>query len=265
MKEIKLSLISLGCEKNLVDSEMILGMIKSSKYNFLITDDVEASDVVIINTCGFIESAKKEALDTIFDCINIKEENPNLKIVVCGCLAERYLDELKEEIKEVDLFIPIKDYFKFGKLLLNMLGEEDLDQLKLDSKNRLVSTGKSLAYLKISEGCNNRCAYCAIPLIRGNFRSRAHSEVVEEFKKLVKDGYKEICLISQDLSNYGYDINDSLANLLKDLDQVGGDHFIRLLYLYPDEITDEFIDVVSNSSHIIPYLIFLFNMLQIRF
>ncbi len=253
MKEIKLSLISLGCEKNLVDSEMILGMIKSSKYNFLITNDVKESDVVIINTCGFIESAKKEALDTIFDCINIKEENPNLKIVVCGCLAERYLDELKEEIKEVDLFIPIKDYFKFGKLLLNLLGEEDLDQLKLDSKNRLVSTGKSLAYLKISEGCNNRCAYCAIPLIRGNFRSIAHSEVVEEFKKLVKDGYKEICLISQDLSNYGYDINDSLANLLKDLDQVSGDHFIRLLYLYPDEITDEFIDVVSNSSHIIPY------------
>ena len=257
MKEIKISLISLGCEKNLVDSEMILGMLKDTKgssgYLFKIVDSAYDSDIIIINTCGFIESAKKEALDVIFDAVMIKEEKKDVKIVVCGCLAERYLEELKKEITEVDLFIPLKDYFKFGKLLLTLIGAHDINEVKLDYTKRLISTGKSLAYLRISDGCNNRCAYCAIPLIRGNFRSRKHQEIVDEFKGLVKNGYKEICLISQDLSNYGYDINDSLANLLIDLDQVEGDYIIRLLYLYPDEITDEFIDVVCNSSHIIHY------------
>lgn len=251
MQKIKVSLISLGCEKNLVDSEMILGMIKNDNIDFEITTDVESSDVVIINTCGFIESAKREALSEIFNALSIKDKNPDFKVVVCGCLAQRYLEDLKRDIPEVDLFIPIKDYLKFGKLFLKLFNKDN--NICLDYKTRTISTGKSLAYLRISDGCNNRCSYCAIPLIRGSFKSRAHDEVKEEFIKLVRDGFKEICLISQDLSNYGYDINDTLANLLIDLDSIEGDHIIRLLYLYPDEVTDEFINVVSNSSHIIHY------------
>ena len=257
MTKVNICLISLGCEKNLVDSELILGMLKEQKdaqgYLFNIVNDAKDSDVVIINTCGFIESAKREALSVIFDVLALKKEKASLKVVVCGCLVERYLEDLKKDIPEVDLFIPIKDYFRFNERLFTLLGAKDISSGSLDYSKRLISTGKSLAYLRISDGCNNRCAYCAIPLIRGNFKSRSHDDILDEFKWLVKKGYKEICLISQDLSNYGYDINDSLANLLRDLDSVSEDYFIRLLYLYPDEITDEFIEVVNNSSHIIHY------------
>lgn len=252
-KEIKISLISLGCEKNLVDSEMILGMIKNSHYDFKITNNLEESDCIIINTCGFIDSAKEEAIKTIFDCIGLKEKNPNLKLVVCGCLTQRYLKDLIQNIEEVDLFIPIVRYFEFGKLLLNLFKKEDNDSLRFDYHNRLISTGKRLAYLRISDGCDNRCAYCAIPLIRGGFNSVPFDDVVKGLKKLVKDGYKEIALISQDLTRYGTDINLSLASLLKELDKIEGDHIIRLLYLYPDEITKELIETIKESNHIIHY------------
>lgn len=246
----KISLISLGCEKNLVDSEMILGLFKDG---YEIVNNLNKADVIVINTCGFIKSAKEEALDTIFDCLDYKKNGT--KIVVCGCLVQRYEDDLtnNELLKDVDLWIPIKDYYKFGDLINSLFEDKNLSSTGLDFEKRLISTGKALAYLKISEGCNNRCAYCAIPLIRGNFKSRSHEEIKKEFLGLVGKGYKEICLISQDLSNYGYDINDTLANLIKDLDSVEGDYAIRLLYLYPDEITDEFILAVKNSKHILHY------------
>jgi len=261
-EKIKISLISLGCEKNLVDSELILGLINTNKQAFTIVQKVEEADAVLINTCGFINSAKEEAIDTIFDCLNIKEEKRKLdidfKVIVCGCLTQRYYEDLKqnEDLEEVDLWIPIQDYFKMGQLI-NQLYKLDEDhsfkQNAIDTKNRLISTGNALAYVRISEGCNNRCAYCAIPLIRGNFVSRSHSDIVREVKELVQEGYQEICLISQDLSNYGFDIHDTLASLLRDIDFIEGDYSIRLLYLYPDEITDEFIDVVAQSKHIMHY------------
>ena len=260
--KIRVSLISLGCEKNLVDSEMIMGLVGKNSI-FDVASEVEKSDIVIINTCGFIKSAKEEALDTIFDCVNIKldkrSRGESFKIVVCGCLVQRYFDDLKnnEDLSEVDLWIPIKDYAFFGEKLMSIVSEKGKQEPcscnNLDFKNRLISTGNRLAYVKISEGCNNRCTYCAIPLIRGNFVSRKREDIIEEVRDLVKNGYYEICLISQDLSNYGYDIDDSLASLVREIDKIEGDYVIRLLYLYPDEITDDFIYAVRDSKHVLHY------------
>ena len=250
MRKIKVGLISLGCEKNLVDSEMILGLCK--QCDFEIKTDLNDVDIIIINTCGFITSAKEEAINTIFECLDYQEKG--VKIVVTGCLVQRYLDDLKKQIPEVDLFIPIRDYPRFGELLSSLLNDNKYDKLCLNMHNRLLSTPKHLAYLKISEGCNNNCAYCAIPLIRGKFVSREEEDIITEFKYLVSTGRKEICLISQDLTKYGIDLNNtSLASLLKKLVRVQGDYKIRLLYLYPDEITDELIEVVKTNEKILPY------------
>ena len=250
MKKHKVGLISLGCEKNLVDSEMILGLCKS--IDFEISTNLEDVDIIIINTCGFITSAKEEAINTIFESLDYQERGT--KIVVTGCLAQRYLDDLKKLIPEVDLFIPIRDYPRFGELLAELLNEKKYSNACLSMHNRLLSTPKHLAYLKISEGCNNNCAYCAIPLIRGKFVSREEEDIITEFKYLVSTGRKEICLISQDLTKYGIDLpNTSLASLLLKLIKVPGDYKIRLLYLYPDEITDELIQVVKENDKILPY------------
>ena len=249
MEKIKVSLISLGCEKNLVDSEMILGLFKEA--NMEITSDLNEANVIVVNTCGFITSAKQEAIDTIFEVLDYQENGT--KIVVTGCLAQRYLDDLKKEIPEVDLYIPIRDYHRFGELISSLF-EKDYSNICMKMENRVISTPSHLAYLKISEGCDNRCAYCAIPLIRGGFVSRKEEDVIMEFKYLVSTGRKEICLISQDLTKYGIDLKDtSLASLLRKLVKVEGDYKIRLLYLYPDEITDELIQVVKENEKILPY------------
>lgn len=250
MKDLKIGLISLGCEKNLVDSEMILGLFK--KENVEIVTDLSKANAIIINTCGFIESAKKEAIDTIFEALDYQENGA--KIIVTGCLVQRYLEDLKKAIPEVDLYIPIRDYNHFGDLIMNLFNDNTFQNQCLSFDNRVLSTPPHLAYLKISEGCNNCCAYCAIPLIRGGFVSRPQEEIITEFKYLVSTGRKEICLISQDLTKYGIDLKDmSLAKLLKELVKIDGDYVIRLLYLYPDEITDELIDVVKNNDKILNY------------
>ena len=250
MKDLKIGLISLGCEKNLVDSEMILGLFK--KANVEIVKDLSKANAIIINTCGFIESAKKEAIDTIFEALDYQENGA--KIIVTGCLVQRYLEDLKKAIPEVDLYIPIRDYNHFGDLIMNLFNDNTFQNQCLSFDNRVLSTPPHLAYLKISEGCNNCCAYCAIPLIRGGFVSRPQEEIITEFKYLVSTGRKEICLISQDLTKYGIDLKDmSLAKLLKELVKIDGDYVIRLLYLYPDEITDELIDVVKNNDKILNY------------
>ena len=249
MEKIKVSLISLGCEKNLVDSEMILGLFKEA--NMEITSDLNEANVIVVNTCGFITSAKQEAIDTIFEVLDYQENGT--KIVVTGCLAQRYLEDLKKEIPEVDLYIPIRDYHRFGELISSLF-DKDYSNICMKMESRVISTPSHLAYLKISEGCDNRCAYCAIPLIRGGFVSRKEEDVIMEFKYLVSTGRKEICLISQDLTKYGIDLKDtSLASLLRKLVKVEGDYKIRLLYLYPDEITDELIQVVKENEKILPY------------
>ena len=250
MEKIKVGLISLGCEKNLVDSEMILGVCKEA--GFEIKTDLNEVDIIIINTCGFITSAKEEAINTIFEALDYQENGT--KIVVTGCLVQRYLDDLKKEIPEVDLYIPIKDYPKMGYLLSQLLNDNKYDGICMNSSNRVLSTPPHLAYLKISEGCNNNCAYCAIPLIRGKFVSKKEEDVITEFKYLIKTGRKEICLISQDLTKYGIDLEGAtLASLLQKLVKIEGDYKIRLLYLYPDEITDELIQVVKENDKIYPY------------
>ena len=239
---MKIGLISLGCAKNQVDSEMILGVFKKSD----ITNNIEEADVIIINTCGFIESAKKESIDTILEMADYKK-----KLIVTGCLVERYYDDLKKTLPEVDLFIRIKDYPHIKEILSNFLNE---NVKSFKEENRRLITPKHLAYLRISDGCNNRCSYCAIPLIRGNYRSRLEDDIYEEAISLVNKGVKELVLISQDTTRYGTDLgNTNIVQLLKRLEKIEGLEFIRFLYLYPNDVTDELIDCVKNSKVITPY------------
>ena len=243
----KIALISLGCEKNLVDSENILGLLVKNHYQ--IVSNKEEADILIINTCGFIESSKRESIDTILDNINKKAQ-----VVVTGCLVNRYLDELKKEIPEVDLWIPIKDYYRFNKLLATL--DEDLTNYEgLNDKYRYVSTGSYSAYLKIGDGCSNCCSYCAIPLIRGPYQSRSYESIISEAKELAKNGYKELIVLQQDTTRYGLDLKNkkTIVDLLKELLLIPGLEYIRLLYLYPDEVTDELIELIANEERLTPY------------
>ena len=242
----KVGIISLGCAKNLVDSEMILGMMISSKFQ--VVNTIEDSDVIIVNTCGFIEPSKKESIENILDVVKYGK-----KVVVVGCLVERYLGELKESIPEVDLWVPIREYS-----LLNEKLEQLLEGSKIEKLNpfiRLLSTPSYMAYLRISEGCNNCCAYCAIPLIRGHFRSRPYDDLIIEAKNLARQGIKELVLISQDTTRYGTDFKEkmSIVDLLKGILEIKEFKSIRLLYLYPDEISDELIYLIRDNPRIAPY------------
>jgi len=248
---MKICLVSLGCTKNLVDSELILGLF--AQVNGEMVTKPEESDCIIINTCGFIEDAKKESIAMILDMLDYRTKSR--PIIVSGCLAERYIEELKESLPEVDLIIPLKDYEKIGKVLADFFKDDKFIDKKLDFEKRLRSTYSHLAYLRISDGCNNQCSYCAIPLIRGKYKSRLKSEIISETKLLVKDNVKEIVLISQDLTNYGNDLaeKENLTSLLKSITEIEGNFKIRLLYLYPDEITDCLLDFMKNESKMIPY------------
>ena len=243
---LKVGLVSLGCAKNLVDSENILGLLKHDGYT--ITNTIEDSDIIIVNTCGFIDSSKKESIETIFEMLSY-----NKKVVVTGCLAERYEEELRKEIPEA-YFIPIHDYDKFNKLFREV-DKELNDDGGLDDHYRVISTGKYSAYLKIGEGCDNCCTYCAIPLIRGRFVSRPYVEIIEEANKLADSGIKEVIVLEQDTTKYGIDLKDgnNTVSLLKGLLGVKKLDYIRLLYLYPDEITDELIDLIAKEKRLTPY------------
>ena len=243
----KVGIISLGCSKNLVDSENILGLLDKCHYH--IVNSADEADIIIINTCGFINSSKKESIDTILEFIN-----KDKKVVVTGCLVERYYDDLVKEIPEVDLFLPIRDYPRFNQLLSQI--DEDLnDDSGVSDDFRVVSTGKFSAYLKIGEGCSNRCAYCAIPLIRGDFASREMDSIIKEANKLAKQGYKEIVVLQQDTTKYGVDLHngENIVILLKKLLEIKDFDYIRLLYLYPDEITDELIELIGSEPRLTPY------------
>ena len=243
----KVALISLGCAKNLVDSENMLGLL--IKNNYEIVNNKDDADILIINTCGFIESSKKESIDTILDNIN-----KNQKVVVTGCLVNRYKDELAKEIPEVDLWIPIRDYPRFTQLLATL--DQDITNYEgLNDNYRLVSTGSYSAYLKIGEGCSNCCTYCAIPLIRGPYVSRPYEDIISEARKLANDGYKELIVLEQDTTRYGLDLKEkkTIVDLLKGLLEIKELAFIRLLYLYPDEITDELIDLIAKEERLTPY------------
>lgn len=241
-------MISLGCAKNKVDSEEILSYFV--RNGFVIVTDPTAADMLVVNTCGFIEAAKKEAIETIFNTLKYHKIT-----VVIGCLVERYLDDLKKSIPEVDLFVPIREYSHLGELLAPIINNVKLEGT-IDKTKRVFSTPSYQAYLQISDGCNNFCSFCAIPLIRGRFHSFSFDTLCQEIKDLATSKVKEIVVISQDTSIYGADFKDKKINIctiLKEILKYQTFEFIRLLYLYPDEITDEFIQLFKNNPRLTPY------------
>lgn len=256
---LKVGMISLGCPKNQVDGEMMLD--KLNKNNFQIVQNIEDSDVMIINTCGFIESAKAEAIETILETAEYKKAGLISAIVVTGCLAERYQDEIMKEIPEVDAVIGIgadADIVKVcQKALVGIKTSNYPDKCYLPlNDERLVSTPAHWAYLKLSDGCDNRCSYCAIPLIRGEYRERKMESILQEAETLAENGVKELILIAQDTTKYGKQLYGEykLAELLKKLCKIDGIEWIRIFYCYPDRVTDELIDVIASEEKICSYI-----------
>lgn len=258
-KGYKVGMISLGCPKNQVDGEALLAKLAAAGYQ--IVNEIENSDVIIVNTCGFIEDAKREAIDTILEVAQYKEAGVISALVVTGCLAERYQDEILKEMPEVDAVIGIganADIVKVCDKALCGIQTSNYPNkcyLPIDDE-RILSTPSHWAYLKIAEGCDNRCSYCAIPGIRGKFRSRKIESVVDEAKSLVNRGVKEIILVAQDTTKYGQDLYGeySLDKLLKELVKIDGLEWIRLFYCYPQRITDSLIDVIANEDKVCKYI-----------
>ncbi len=243
---IKIGVVSLGCSKNLVDSEMMLAMFRDGDYK--IVSNPKEADLIIVNTCGFIKDAKKEAIEKILEMSHYEA-----KLVATGCFVERNLDELKKAIPEVDAWVPLREYSHLHEIISSLLNRNDI--VPLSPLWRVVSTGDFSAYLRISEGCNNMCSFCAIPYIRGRYLSRPFDEILFEAKKLKEEGIKEISIISQDPMHYGCDFPNKkpdMLDLLKAIDGIGF-YSVRLLYLYPEEITDEELLFIRDSKTIEPY------------
>lgn len=255
----KIGMISLGCPKNRVDAEMMLDKLKNAGYQ--ITSQAEGADLVIVNTCGFIDDAKKEAIDAILSVAELKAQGKVGAIAVTGCLAQRYKQQVMDEMPEVDAVLGIGANGDIVKFVGEILDGQTVSSfpsklcLPLDG-GRLVSTPGYFAYLKIAEGCSNRCAYCAIPAIRGKYRSRTMDEIVREAETLASNGVKELVLVAQDVTKYGIDLYDELKlpELLKRLCKIDGIKWIRLLYCYPDSMTDELIQVVADEEKICKYI-----------
>ena len=259
MKKYKVGMVSLGCDKNRVDSELILGSINK---HYEITNDAKEADIIIVNTCGFIESAKQESIDTILEMAEYKNKYKCKMLIATGCLTQRYGDELLDLIPEIDILMGVNDYMKLHRLILDFIK----DQKRVSSASysdeginegiRLLTTKQHTAYVRIAEGCNNFCTYCIIPKIRGKFRSRLEKNILDEVNMLVNNGVKEIILIAQDLTDYGVDIYGKrmLHDLISKISKVEGVEWIRLLYCYPEEITDELIEEIANNDKVVKYL-----------
>ena len=246
--------VSLGCSKNLVDTEMCIGLLKDKEIN--IVNNPEDADMIIVNTCGFIESAKEEAINTLFEMAEYKKTGKCKYLVAIGCLVKRYKEDLEKSMPEVDLFISTDEYDKFWDKINNLIKfEKNQKEIMLEYKKRVITTGNKLAYLKIAEGCSNRCTYCAIPQIRGPYISRNMEDILEEAKLLAKKGIEEVVVIAQDTTKYGIDLygESKLAELLKELCKIDGFKWIRFLYAYPESITDELIKVVKEEEKICNY------------
>ena len=262
--------ISLGCSKNLIDTEVAIGLFKENHYK--IVNKPEDADILVVNTCGFIESAKEEAINTILEMAEYKKQRCKY-LIAMGCLVQRYYDDLVKALPEVDLFIKIDEYNKLWKKIEDLIKRDIVEKAKTKTStkiseirplpmptydeflNRVVTTGKNYAYLKIGEGCSNKCTYCAIPYIRGPFVSRKMEDILEEAEKLASEGIKEIIVIAQDTTKYGEDIygKSRLAELLQEISKIDGIEWIRFLYSYPEGITDELIDTVANNPKIAKY------------
>ena len=267
---MKVGFISLGCSKNLIDTEIAIGKFKNNKYE--IVNDPSKAEIIVINTCGFIDQAKEEAINTILEMAEYKNQKCKY-LIVMGCLVQRYYKELIKLLPEVDLFIKLEDYDNFWNIIedLTKRGIVVKTKQKLSKKisemkplpiatydefiNRVVTTGKNYAYLKIGEGCSNRCTYCAIPYIRGPFVSRKQEEIIKEAELLAQKGIKELIVIAQDTTKYGIDIygESKLTELLRNLSKINGIEWIRFLYSYPEGITDELIKEVAENKKIAKY------------
>ena len=262
--------ISLGCSKNLIDTEVAIGLFKENHYK--IVNKPEDADILVVNTCGFIESAKEEAINTILEMAEYKKQRCKY-LIAMGCLVQRYYEDLVKALPEVDLFIKIDEYNKLWEKIEDLIKRDIVEKAKTKTStkiseirplpmptydeflNRVVTTGKNYAYLKIGEGCSNKCTYCAIPYIRGPFVSRKMEDILEEAEKLASEGIKEIIVIAQDTTKYGEDIygKSRLAELLQEISKIDGIEWIRFLYSYPEGITDELIDTVANNPKIAKY------------
>ena len=256
----KVGMVSLGCAKNQVDGEVLMASLRDG--GFVPVDDAAMADIAIVNTCGFIESAKRESIEEILELATLKKEGKIKKLVVTGCLGERYQQEMHKELPEVDAVIGIGANGEIAELLTKMMEEDqyvesfpEKDKMPLCG-GRVLTTPSYFAYVKIAEGCDNRCSYCAIPLIRGGYRSRTMESIEEECRALVTDGAKELILIAQDTSRYGIDLYGeySLAKLMERLCKIDGLHWLRVLYCYPDSITDELLEVMAREEKIVPYI-----------
>ena len=269
-EKMNVGFISLGCSKNLIDTEVAIGMFK--KNNYKIVNNPEEADILVINTCGFIESAKEEAINTILEMAEYKKKRCKY-LIAMGCLVQRYYDDLIKLLPEVDLFIKIDEYNNLWDKIEDLVKRDIVEKSKTKTSKkiseieplpmpkynefmeRIVTTGNNYAYLKIGEGCSNKCTYCAIPYIRGPFVSREMDEILNEAKMLAKKGIKELIVIAQDTTKYGVDIygESKLAELLEKLSKIDGIEWIRFLYSYPEGITDELIKTVANNNKIAKY------------
>lgn len=248
---MRVGFISLGCSKNLVDTEMAIGVFK--KQGYTVCNRPEEADILVINTCGFIEPAKEEAIQTILEMAEYKKKQCKF-LIVMGCLVERYKEELEKALPEVDLFIKFSEYATFGEQISNLVMQKK-ENTPLEYTERVITTGRNYAYLRIADGCSNRCTYCAIPYIRGNFKSRTMEEIVKEAGQLAEAGYKELIVIAQDTTKYGVDIygEPKLVELLAQIEKIEGIRWIRFLYAYPETITPELIQLVKKSTKICHY------------
>ena len=267
---MKIGFVSLGCSKNLIDTEITIGMFKQNNYK--IVNNPEEADIIAINTCGFIDQAKEEAINTILEMANYKKEKCKY-LIVMGCLVQRYYNELIKLLPEVDLFIKLEDYDKIWDMIEDLVKRDIATKTKNKTSkkiseikplpmfsyeqyiNRTITTGKNYAYLKIGEGCSNKCTYCAIPYIRGPFVSRKMEDIINEAKMLAKKGIKEIIVIAQDTTKYGVDIygEPKLAKLLQEISKIKEIKWIHFLYSYPEGITDELIETVASNKKISKY------------
>lgn len=259
MNNIKIGVVSLGCPKNRVDTEIMLGILGSGGYE--IVTDPEDAHIIIVNTCAFIDDAKEESIDTVIEMAEFKKQNCRY-LIMTGCLAERYHDEIMAELPEVDAVVGTGDYHKIAEVIKALkTGEKPVLYGHIDDDipegyPRMVSTGSHTAYLKISDGCDNKCTYCIIPALRGKYRSRPMEDIIAEAKELAASGVREVILIAQDTTRYGYDLSghEMLSELLRELARIENLHWIRVHYMYPESITDSMIEVFATEEKIVKYM-----------
>ncbi len=254
-----IGIVSLGCPKNRVDTENMLGILGAK--GFSVVADPEDADIIIVNTCAFIDAAKEESISTILEMAEYKKNRCKL-LIVAGCLAERYHGEIPQELPEVDAIVGTGDYHKIAQVISQAAqGEKPvlfghMDDEIPEGLPRILSTGGASAYLKIADGCDNKCTYCVIPQLRGTYRSRPMEEILAEAKALADDGIKELIVIAQDTTRYGYDLygKETLSELLTKLSEIEGIHWIRVHYMYPESITDSMVDVFATNDKIVKYM-----------